>query len=143
MNLTKHFTLEELTISTMARKAKLDNTLPDSLLPNMKRSAELLEQVRTLLNKPIFVHSGYRSPAVNKAVGGKTNPPSQHTQALAVDFVCPQFGTPEDICRTIEKSNLIFGKVILEYNSWVHIQVGTERKVLTINEHGTFNGIHP
>ena len=69
MNLTEHFTLEELTHTD---HRQLDNTPNDAELENLKRLAEFLEQVKTVLGgKPIMVNSAFRSKAVNDAVGSK------------------------------------------------------------------------
>ena len=139
MNLTEHFSYQELTRSFEGERNGLSNEPPATVIPNIQRCAEMMETVRSLLNKPIQIHSCYRSSSVNKLIGGK--PTSQHLQGLAVDFVSPEFGTPVEIANAIIASDLSFGKLIFEFNSWIHIQPGTERKVFTINEHGTFAGI--
>jgi len=140
MNLSQHFTLAELTASDAAVRHGIPNDPPASIVEELKRTAQLLEQVRTQLNAPIIVTSGYRSSAVNKLIGGK--PTSKHVQGLAADFKCPSFGTPMQICEALMQSDIQFDRVILEFGAWVHIQVGSERKVFTINCQGTFAGIH-
>jgi zinc D-Ala-D-Ala carboxypeptidase len=145
MNLSTHFTLSELTNSDWAERNNVDNTPPQDVIVNLKLIAEKLEEVRTLLDHPIIISSGYRNSKVNKAIGGK--PTSKHIQGLAADIKSP-YGTPEQVCRAIAESGITFGKCILEFynpvtgGGWVHIQIGTERKILTINQHGTFSGIH-
>lgn len=139
MKLTEHFTYKELTRSFEGERNGLNNQPPDSVMPNIKRCAEMMETVRSLLNKPIQIHSCYRSSAVNKLIGGK--PTSQHLQGLAVDFVCPEFGTPVEVANALISSNVEFGKLLYEFGAWIHLQPGTERKVFSINEHGTFTGI--
>ncbi len=145
MHLTSHFTLAELTKTEIR---KYDNTPPPGILPNLKRMAEKLERIRELLGgKPIIVNSCYRSKEVNKAVGSKET--SKHREGLAADFICPSYGTPLAICERIIKSELIWGKLILEFynpttgSGWIHFQLGTDKKVFTINAHGTFHGLHP
>ena len=69
MNLSPNFTLDELTVSEIAQRRNLDNTPNASEVANLVRVAELLEQVRALLNKPILVNSAFRSKPVNDAVG--------------------------------------------------------------------------
>jgi len=145
-SLSKHFTIGEFIASSTGARHGIDNTPPDALIPELMRTAELLEQVRTLINSPIIVTSGYRCSALNKLIGGKAT--SKHVQGLACDFKAPQFGDPMRICKWIRDSEIVFGKLILEYyepngGGWVHIQVGAERKVLTINKHGTFAGLQP
>jgi len=69
MNLTEHFTLEELTATS---HRQFDNTPNDSELANLLRLAEFLEQVKTALDgKPIMINSGFRSKQVNDSVGSK------------------------------------------------------------------------
>lgn len=147
MNLTNHFTLAELTKTELRR---FDNTPPAAVLPNLKRMAEALESVRTLLGgKPIIINSCYRSKDVNKAVGSKET--SKHREGLAADFICPQYGSPLEIVNRIADSDLMFDQLILEFHNpstgagWVHYGLGSKmrRQILTINQHGTFAGIHP
>ena len=57
--------------------------------------------------------------AVNKAVGGVDS--SAHTQGWAVDFVCPDFGPPFEVCRKIVTSDLLFDQLIHEYGRWTHL----------------------
>lgn len=147
MNLSNHFTLAELTKTEIRR---LDNTPPNAILPNLKRMAEALESVRTLLGgKPLIINSCYRSKDVNKAVGSKET--SKHREGLAADFICPHYGSPLDIVNRIADSDLMFDQLILEFYNpstgagWVHYGLGSKmrRQILTINQHGTFAGIHP
>lgn len=78
--LTTHFKLSELCIT----ETGMDNIPPDSILPRIKWTAGKLEEIRACYNKPIYVTSCYRSPKVNKAVGG--SPSSLHLTGTAVDF---------------------------------------------------------
>jgi len=141
MNLTPHFTLEELTASQSAARLGLDNTPPAEMLAALKRTAQLLEEVRALLGKPVLVSSGYRAPAVNRAVGGAAN--SAHMLGCAADFSCPAFGSPLDICRAIARSGIAFDQVIHEFRAWVHIAWAPHprRQVLTIDSAGTRYGL--
>lgn len=119
MQLTDHFSLAEMTKSETASKLKIDNTAPAPIVENLTRTAQLLEQVRALLGgSPILISSGYRSPALNRAVGGATN--SAHGQGLAADFTCAGAGTPLAICRRIAASSIQFQQLIFE-GTWVHI----------------------
>jgi hypothetical protein len=118
MNLTPHFTLEELTYSSTAVEKAIDNTPPPDIVDNLKVLAEGLEQVRAFLEGPLHINSGYRCPLLNQEVGGTVN--SAHTQGFAADFVCPQFGTPDAIVRFIADSGLAYDQVIQE-GTWVHI----------------------
>jgi len=84
MNLSPHFTLEELTHSDIGARRGLDNTPNEQETANLKRLANFLEAVRTILEKPIFINSGFRSKAVNDSVGSKDT--SQHRHGCASDI---------------------------------------------------------
>jgi zinc D-Ala-D-Ala carboxypeptidase len=131
VQLSPHFSLAELVESDTAIRLGLDNTPNPFVVQNLFKVASLLEQIRALLgDKVILVSSGYRSPAVNAAVGGATS--SEHTQGCAADFRCPGFGTPLQIAAAIAKSNIQFGQLIQE-GTWVHISIPGRfnRQVLT------------
>ena len=140
MNLSDHFSLDELVASDIAKKNKLDNTPNESVIANLKRLAKLLEQVRTLLNKPIRINSAYRSPEVNALLGSK--PTSQHCVGCAADIRVDGM-TPDDIVKAIKNSSIVFDQLIREFDSWVHISVpNTEgalarKNVLIIDKQGT------
>lgn len=118
MYLTANFSFAELTASQTAARRGIDNTPPDDVLDNMRALASLLEDVRRLLGKPISISSGYRSPALNTAIGGSAN--SQHCKGQAADFICPKFGTPYDVADAIARSNIAFDQLIYE-GTWCHI----------------------
>lgn len=122
MQLSEHFTLEEMTFSAAAARLGIDNTPASAaIVENLVHVAATMEIVRTLLGaKPINVHSGYRSLPLNHAVGGVAT--SAHCRGLACDFVCPDFGEPITIARAILFSidQIEFDQLILEYG-WVHI----------------------
>ena len=118
MNLTPNFTLEEMTYSQTALRRGLNNQPSKAMIEKLRQTAQKMEAVRTLLGVPIHINSAYRSPSVNRAIGGAST--SQHCKGEAVDFVAPQFGTPKDICAAIMRSNIEFDQLIFE-GSWVHI----------------------
>ncbi len=89
-----NFTLEELTHSEVAERKNLDNTPNASEVANLTRLAALLEQVRTLLGKPILINSGFRSKPVNDSVGSKDT--SQHRLGCAADLRVPGM-TPKQV----------------------------------------------
>jgi putative chitinase len=126
VNLTPHFTLEELTTTNKA----LDNTPSKEMIEVLRTTAFHMERVRELLgNVSIKVSSGYRSPEVNKAVGGSKT--SAHLLGYAVDFTA--YGhTPLTIANTLAKSDLKFDQLIYE-GTWVHISFDPKmrREVLT------------
>jgi zinc D-Ala-D-Ala carboxypeptidase len=134
MQISEHFTLEELSFSEAAARLGLDNTPDPIVFTNLGLVAAVMERIRTLLGgRPIAVHSGYRSPQVNKAVGGAAT--SAHCLGLACDFVCSEFGTPYDVALAIQKSDIEYDQLILEYG-WVHVglaqkEVFSRRQSLT------------
>ncbi len=138
MQLTKHFSLEELTVSQAAARSGISNQPSPEVLDNLTYTATQMELVRDLLGAPINVNSAYRSPEVNKLVKGAKN--SQHVEGKAVDFISPSFGTPRQIVEKIKGSNIVYDQLIHEFNSWVHISFtkqGSRRQTLTIDSNGT------
>jgi zinc D-Ala-D-Ala carboxypeptidase len=119
MKLSPHFNLAELTQSQTAARKGIDNTPNSVIINNLTIVAANMETVRTLLNNlPISISSGYRSPALNKAVGGSKT--SAHVEGWACDFICPAFGTPAKIVDLLKSSDLKFDQII-EEGTWVHI----------------------
>ena len=118
MNLTAHFTLEELSFSSTAYRLGIDNTVPNGLLPNMQVLATGLEKVRIFLGFPMYIDSGYRCLALNTMVHGSKN--SAHISCFAGDFICPAFGTPLMIVQALAASGIKFDQLIQE-GTWVHI----------------------
>jgi len=138
MNISKHFTLEELIASETADRHGLDNTPDADILANLTILASHLEELRTILGYPIHINSAYRSLAVNTLLGSK--PTSAHVKGLAADIVCPQFGTPKDIVNAVISSNIQYDQVILEFDNWCHIGFSTNKprlQKLIINKTGT------
>lgn len=137
MNLSPHFTLAEMTASQTAARKGLDNDPPPEVLERLKRTALGLEAVRVILGAPLIISSGYRSPAVNKAVGGAKN--SQHLTGEAVDFICPGYGSPAQIVRTLVASGIKFDQAIVEFDRWVHLSFTDKprRQALVIDSKGT------
>jgi hypothetical protein len=138
MNLSDHFTLEELTHTD---HREFDNTPNASELANLVRLADFLEKVKALLgNKPIMVNSAFRSKQVNDAVGSKDS--SQHRVGCAADLRIPNM-TPDEVVRAIIASDLPFDQVIREFDRWTHISVPNtpdakpRRQALIIDRAGT------
>lgn len=133
MNLSEHFTLEELTFSETAARLGINN-IPDTDL--IAHAQEFLvpglEQIRKILGQPIKINSGYRSPALNKAVPGSANT-SQHTKFEAADILIPKLGLPSIVCKAIINSGIAFDQMIYEYGSWTHISFSAKprRSILT------------
>jgi putative chitinase len=138
MNLTEHFTLEELTHTD---HRELSNEPNESETENLKRLAEFLEQVKTTLGgKPIMVNSAFRSKAVNDAIGSKDT--SQHRVGCAADIRVPGM-TPDEVVKTIMSSNLQYDQIIREFDRWTHISVPNKKdtparkQALIIDKTGT------
>ena len=149
MQLTEHFSLEELIASELAARSGIDNTAPADLMVNLHALAEGLERVRAALGgKPIHVNSGYRCAALNAAVGGAGN--SMHMRGLAADILCPQFGPPLTVCRTIVDSGIETDQIIHEFGAWCHVAFAApggqaRRELLTIasSAQGYQQGLNP
>ena len=129
MNLTEHFTLEELTHTD---HREFDNTPNADQINNLERVAELLEQVKKMLGgKPIMVNSAFRSLQVNAAVGSK--PTSQHCLGCAADIRVPGM-TPDEVVKAIRASDIQYDQLIREFDSWTHISVPNEVRMTPRNQ---------
>lgn len=137
MQLSEHFSLEELTASVTGSKLKIDNSPAPEIIEHLKLVAAGLEKVRALLGGPITINSGYRCPALNKAVGGAKQ--SAHMEGYAADFVCPSFGKPIDIVKKIAASSITFDKCIQE-GTWVHISFDPKGRKQLLTAHFGPNG---
>ena len=144
--LSPHFSLAEMMVSDSAERLGINNTPPLEMIPNLERTAELLETVRAVLgNKALIISSAYRSRVLNDAIRGSKN--SFHIFGLAVDFICPKHGSPLDICHTILANPAIkFDQLICEYGRWVHLglsfsNIKPRRDILTIDSKGARSGL--
>lgn len=122
--LTKNFTLEELTHSETATRLDIPNEPSPEELANLHELANVLQDVRDRLGKPILISSGYRSPALNRLIGGSKT--SAHMKGLAADFICPSYGTPLQVCEAIYAMQIPFDQLIHEGNKWVHLGLPRE-----------------
>jgi hypothetical protein len=148
MNLSAHFTLAELTASNTAKRLGIDNRPPPEHMAALALTAEMLERVRSLLQCPVIVTSGYRCMALNVAVGGVTS--SDHARGQAADIVAPGFGTPYEVAKKLAPfvSMIGVGQLILEGvkgKQWVHVSTRMADKpsnrVITITDAGAQSGI--
>ena len=143
MQLTKNFSLAELTASQIASRNNIDNTPNDIVLENLRRTATLLQKIRDHFNTPIFVSSGYRCEKLNSFLSGSSKT-SQHVLGCAADFKVSG-KQPREVVEEILRTDIVFDQVIEEYhpNGWVHISVTNDPKdtprmrALRINYKGT------
>ena len=146
--MTPHFTLQEFTKSDTAIRLGIDNTPGTIARQNLETlCGEVLEPVRKYFGKPVRVTSGYRSLALNDAVGSK--PTSDHVQGCAADIEITS--VPNIEVATWIRDNLDYHQVILEFfryddanAGWVHVSYrknGNRNQVLTIGMDGTQKGL--
>lgn len=124
---TKNFSYDELIASATAKRLGLDNTPNEQEKEKLRKLAEdVLQPIRDAWRSPIVVNSGFRSEAVNKAVGGSKT--SQHRLGEAADI---SIGGKERnkklfnfINKLIQKGTIKVGQLIDEYNySWIHVSL--------------------
>ena len=150
MQLTEHFTLEEMTRSTIARQKGLKNEPNESQIENLKLLCEyILEPIREKLNTPLYISSGFRSEKINTLVGGSKT--SQHLLGQAADIqIFDKKLTNTDlfniIVEMIRSGEITTGQCIAEKVggeiSWVHISTPTDRlrnQVLIADIHNEYN----
>jgi uncharacterized protein YcbK (DUF882 family) len=123
MNLTEHFTLEELIASQTAARHGFDNTPGAQEVASLTRLCEqILEPARLALG-PLHISSGYRAPNVNAAVGGSKS--SAHMKGFAADVIPLQVSKRDFALWVIR--NCEFDQVIFEFGSfpdhpsWIHV----------------------
>ena len=126
MKLSKNFSLEEMCRSNTASVRGLPNVPNAEQVKNLQQLCEnVLQPLRNHLGKPVVINSGFRSQAVNMAVGGAKN--SQHTKGEAADIKCKDYPYAKKIYAWI-MDNLEFDQVILERKGkavWVHVSFRT------------------
>ena len=130
MQLTLNFNLAEMIVSPTAKRLGLSNNPTQEHIENMRYCCEkILEPVRAHFGKPVQINSSYRSPLVNKAVGGSKT--SQHVNGQAIDFEIP--GVDNRTVADWVADNLEFDQVILEFytkgdtnSGWVHASIKKE-----------------
>ena len=142
MRLTEHFKLSEFTHSSTATARGIDNTPNEQQIANLKRICEeILEPLRAFAGQPIIIGSGFRCPALNKAVGEVKN--SQHMTGEACDIRLPR--TPyvdwgDNLAHTdmsvayrwldFLEHHTDFDQLILEHSHgeyWIHVSCKSDR----------------
>lgn len=132
--LSKYLKVKDLTRSQKALQYNIDNRLPESLLDNAKKIASLYDKIYEKFNGNVSLTSGYRSPKLNKKVGGSTT--SQHKSALAID-IQGKNGVKNSTILSWVRYNLQYQQIIHEFGTsaepaWVHIGYGTKMQFLRI-----------
>jgi len=128
MKLSKNFSMTEFTKSQTALREGIDNTPQGEHLDSAKALFEnVVQRVRDNFGTTV-INSGYRSPALNKAVGGSAT--SQHCKGEAADIECPGIANAEVAQWIVD--NCDFDQVILEFytpgipdSGWVHVSYKT------------------
>ena len=115
--ISKSFKYSEFTKSDTAKRLHLNNAITDwEVRDNIKALVEnVLQPLRDAWGGPIFINSGYRSPEVNKAVGGVET--SQHTKGMAADCGCTD---PYALAKLAKRMKLDYDQCIV-YPSFVHL----------------------
>jgi len=126
VKLSKNLSLGEFTLSQTAKREGIDNTPNEKHLEAAKLLAEnIFQPIRDHFATPIFISSGYRSDALNEAIGGSKT--SQHSKGEALDIDMDHRKGPEneEIFHYI-RENLPFDQLIWEFGTdkrpdWVHV----------------------
>jgi len=119
VNLSEHFTLDELTVSQEAVRSGLKN-VPNAAQVDALRAlcVSVLEPLRARLKRPIVVSSGFRSRSLNTRIGGSAG--SQHCRGEAADILVPGMAT-SDVVDMVIALRLPFDQLIDEFGRWVHV----------------------
>jgi len=126
---SKNITLKEATFSQTATNLGIDNTPNEEQLENMKLVAKACFQpLREWYGKPIRINSFFRSPILNKKIGGSKT--SQHSEGKAIDISA---GNKEENKKLFDwlKANVQFDQLINEFDyQWIHVSfnLGKNRK---------------
>lgn len=130
----RYFSYWEMTRSRIAQKLHLKNEPTEEQLRNLQALvANVLDPLREVWGEPITVTSGYRSPALNSAVGGARN--SQHMLGQAADIICADPRTTRTLGEFIIHWQLPFDQLIFEGVSasgldcqWIHVSYGPRNR---------------
>ena len=120
----KNFSPEEFFKSETACELNINNTTDSqNTLINLNFTASKMQEIRNLLGYSIRINSAYRCLDLNRAVGSKDT--SQHLKGQACDFVCPSYGTPEQIIHYLKKNKVEVDQCLME-GSWIHVSIKKE-----------------
>jgi len=139
MQLSKHLALAEVTRSETAKRKGISNMPTPEHLENFKKLAEnVFQPIREHFGKPIHISSGYRSKALNTAVGGSLS--SQHCTGEAIDIDMDGTDITNAQIFHFIKDNLTWDQMIWEFGTdenpdWVHVSyesTGKQRKQILV-----------
>ena len=151
MNLSEHFTLAEFLKSDTAKRFNIKNEATEKHIESMSYLCKkTLEPLRTAINKPIIVTSGYRSNALNvtmRKAGYYTSKTSQHMKGEAADIIVHGM-TNKEIVKILLKLGILFDQCIIESSErvvngnihrseWLHIsrkKDGNRKQILTMHK---------
>ena len=135
MELSKNLVLAEVIRSETAKRKGISNMPTPEHIENFKKLAEnVFQPIRDHFGVPIHISSGYRSKALNKAIGGSLS--SQHCQGEAIDIDMDGTSITNKQIFDFIKDNLVFDQMIWEFGTdknpdWVHVSyesTGKQRK---------------
>ncbi len=117
----EYFTMRELTRSRTAQRLGIDNTPPAEAVEQLRLLVDhVLDPLRKAYGRPIHVNSGYRCPALNRAVGGA--PRSQHMRGQAADITAGSPTANRCLLQLIRTHRLPVDQVIDEHGgAWLHV----------------------
>ena len=127
MNLSEHFTLNEMTFSPTAVRKGIDNFPNAQAIKNLQALCEnVLEPLRAYIGGPIKVSSGFRSEILNSLIGGSKS--SQHKTGQAADIDLKDKSA--DAFKWIME-NLDYDQIIWEFGNdhqpdWIHVSYSTK-----------------
>lgn len=126
--LSPHFSYRELVRTDVRSLQQRNYSLGFAVRPKLEElCTTLLEPIRVAFDAPLIVHSGYRCPELNAAIGGSAR--SQHMKAEAADFHVSGHKLKTVFDWIVWSSPLLFGQLILEgyvadEPSWIHLSMG-------------------
>jgi len=142
MNLSPHFTFDELTRTSQTALQAKNRAEAQAFLPSLTELAALLEVIRAHFGRPVKINSGFRGPSVNAGTPGSSKA-SQHMKGEAADIEIPGIDDAELHRWIVKDSGLKFGQCILERppgKSWVHVSIRGTRDPARCGEALIFDG---
>lgn len=130
MKLSPHFDLAELISSESAKRLGISNMPNPEQTENLILICEkILEPIRVHFGSPILISSGFRSDALNRAIGGRSKSQHQSGEAVDIDMDGTSKGVTNEMVFKFIKENLVFDQLINEFNySWIHVSFSASGK---------------